>query len=236
MLGIAAEGITDQQTIENILIGYFKDNGYQLSSNEVYQAQPSGDATDLNNKAGYGSWTNLLGYLSKDQLKEDIEAYDYLILQVDSDICDKAPFNVPITTNGKSKPIADLVTDIVNRLIQEMNVIDTNFYDQYKDKIIFAISVHSIECWIYKYFEPNNKKATICKTNGCVSSLNTIINKVDKKLVRYLGKTSGNYSELTKGFRKPQNLKNIQTKDLSFDIFYKNLMVIQIPPVDDDEF
>lgn len=235
-LGIASEGVTDQQTIENILIGYFKGKGYRLSSGDVLQAQPSGDATDHNNKCGYGSWTNLLGYLRGDKIKEDVDAFDFLILQIDSDVCDKAPFNVPLMSAGKDRPVVDLVSDIVIRLVQEMNLINTEFYENHKEKIIFAISVHSIECWIYKYFEKDNKKATICKTKGCEVSLNQVINKKHQKLVKHLSKKGNNYFDLTKDLRQHKNLQAILNKDKSFEIFYGNLDVIPIPKDEDDDF
>ncbi|WP_172378368.1 hypothetical protein [Vibrio sp. Vb339] len=234
MLGIAAEGKTDQHTIENILVGYFNSKGYKLSTDEVYQAQPSGDATDLDNVNGYGSWTNLLDYLQNEKIKEDVAAYDFLILQVDTDVCDEKTFNVPITEGGVDKPVSDLVDDVIERLILEMNSSSPDFYENNKDKLIFAISVHSIECWIYKHFESNTKKSGVAKTKSCEAALRTVINQNHRKMVRYLSKTKNNYLELTKDFRKHRSLEGVLRKDISFKIFYENLDVIPIPQVEED--
>ncbi|KAB0300728.1 hypothetical protein F2Z80_16540 [Vibrio fortis] len=233
-IGIAAEGKTDQHTIENILIGYFKGKGYQLSSDEVLQAQPSGDATDQNNINGFGNWTNLLDYLQGTKIQEDVDAYDYLILQVDTDVCENKPFSVPRTDGGATKPVETLVIDVVNRLIQLMNIASAQFYNDNKDKIIFAISVHSIECWIFKYFENEKNKSGVSKVLKCEAALSAVVNRKHKKLAKYLEKTKDNYFELTKGFRKPKALEEVKAKDKSFEMFYDNLSIIAIPEMEED--
>lgn len=221
--GIAAEGVTDQVTIQNVLCGYFR-NVEDLEQ-EITFVQPHEDATDSD---GYGSWTNLFSYLSDVRFRQDVLNIEFLIIQVDTDVCQEKGFDVSIT-NEKNKEISvsELVNRIIERLIEQIGKGDPEFYNKYKEKIIFAVCVHSLECWIYKYYETNGQKINRDKTKNCTSSLERIISQNNKKLSTL--KCGKEYENLTKPFRKIRTIDLISKNDSSFELFIKYLERIDYP-------
>ena len=50
----------------------------------------------------------------------------------------------------------------IERVVAKLiGLIGKTIYDKYKDKIIFAISVHSLECWLLPLYYTDNRKAKI---------------------------------------------------------------------------
>lgn len=77
---------------------------------------------------------------------------------------------------------------------------DETFWEQYGEKIIFAISVHQIECWFLPiYFKTKIQKAA--KITGCIDTLNEVLPRQEKGL--YIkGKDLDYYRRISKHFRK----------------------------------
>jgi len=80
--GLVAEGKTDIIILDNILYGYFNDlEGDEI---EVTALQPNLDETD-----SFGSWYNVLEYCKSAEFREAFDFLDYLVIQMDSDICEE---------------------------------------------------------------------------------------------------------------------------------------------------
>ncbi|MDF9390794.1 hypothetical protein EXZ60_18800 [Vibrio sp. 1151_11] len=224
--GIAAEGVTDQVTIQNILCGIF--NEIEDLEQEITFVQPHQDATDEDDIRGYGSWTSLFSYLESRRFREDVLNTEYLIIQIDSDVCEEVGFDVKrFDENNKELTIEKLVDAIIARLISQIGKGDPNFYVSFEDKIIFGVCVDSLECWLYKHYEPDTRKVKHQKTKSCATSLEQVISRHHKKLSA--SKCSKEYEKLSKPFRKIKIINQVASVDSSLNIFVDSLRNIEYP-------
>ena len=203
--GLATEGITDQIVIENILCGFYKD----LEDDEIQAFQPAYDETTKKQKEEqFGGWEMLLEYLSEKRFRDDVLNSEYVIVQIDTDICEHKNFDVKKDTSC----IVTFIESIKAKLILS---IDKNvpFYETNKEKIIFAISVHSLECWLL----PICKDLKVEKITGCFEALQRECNGIKVE------KNYSTYDKLSRVFLKNKDLLKISSKNSSFDIFIKLL-------------
>ena len=92
------------------------------------------------------------------------------------------------------------------------------FWTNYGDRIIFAISVHSIECWLLPiYFNTQHQKAG--KITGCLDTLNKILIKQEGFSIHE--KEAAYYVKIAKKLRKQIN--DIYTLNPSLRIFVENI-------------
>lgn len=204
--GLACEGITDQIVIENILCGFYKD--YEDLDQEIQAFEPLRDQTGKKQEEGTGGWTRLLTYLSESRFREDVLNSEYTIVQVDSDICDEVNFDV-------KKDTSCIVTFIESIKAKLISSIDKNelFYETNQEKIIFAISVHSLECWLLAIC----KDLKVEKITGCFEALQRECKDIKVE------KNYSTYDKLSRVFLKNKDLLKISSKNSSFDIFIKLL-------------
>jgi len=204
--GLVCEGVTDHATIENILCGFFNDKSLK---SEIQAFQPLLDATQQKQQDGeFGGWEELMRHLSTKRFRESVINTKYMIIQIDTDISVHPNFNV--SQRGLSSE--ELIEKVIVRLIQEIDS-KKEFYSKYQQKIIFAISVHSLECWILPIYR-NSKKE---KISGCFEAL-----KRESKKIKVV-KNHSKYDELTKDFLKRKKLIEIAKKNFSLKQFLKRL-------------
>ena len=142
IFALACEGVTDQIVIENILCGFYQD--YDDLDEEIQPLQPPYDATTQKQQEGeFGGWEQLLKYLSEKRFRDDVVNSEYIIIQIDSDISDHPNFNVSTQMDSIEK----YIERVKQRLVESIDL-KTDFYATHQDAIIFAISVHSLECWL----------------------------------------------------------------------------------------
>ena len=150
--GLVTEGITDQEVISNILFGYY--NNPNILINEL---QPIRDETDRNKSVNFGGWGNLIEYCKSDVFKRAFQTTNYIIIQIDTDICED--YHISKKENGEDLTPQQLILKVTETFVK---LIGNEFYQTYKQRIIFAISVHSIECWLLPiYFNDAKKSKTI---------------------------------------------------------------------------
>lgn len=202
--GLACEGITDQIVIENILCGFYKD--YKDLDEEIIPFEPLRDETGKKQEEASGGWTRLLTYLSETRFKEDVLNSEYTIIQLDTDISDEVGFDV----FKESLSVEELIEKVIERLVKQ---IDTTFYEESKGKIIFAISVHSLECWILPLYKSSKTE----KITGCFETLQR-----ESKEIK-VSKDYNTYDKLTRDFTKLKKLMPIVVQNRSFEIFVKAL-------------
>ncbi len=200
--GLVCEGITDQAVIENILYGYYHES-YEDIDDEIQRVQPSLDDTD--NKGG---WTRLFTYLNN-SFEEHVLNNDYMIIQIDTDISEEIGFEV----SSLNLTTVEFIEKVIERLIIQ---IGKDIYQKYQEKIIFAISVHSLECWILPIY---NKKSEVI--HNCFDKLSKEVPKVSKKLK--VNKTYNDYDKLSRPFVKHKELMKMKSKNSSFEIFINKL-------------
>ncbi len=200
---LACEGVTDQIVIENILCGFYKD--YDDLDEEIQALQPPFDATNKKQLEGeFGGWEMLLEYLSQKRFRDDVLNSEYIIIQIDTDISEHINFGV----TQQNLSTEELIEKVIERLIAQIDSKEA-FYEEYKSKIIFAISVHSLECWIlpiYKNFKNE-------KVSGCFETLQR-----ESKNIK-VTKSYKTYDKLTQDFLKHKKLMKLVLKNSSFQIF-----------------
>lgn len=216
--GLACEGITDQITIENILFGIFD----EIDEDEIAYMQPMHDATD---ESGLGGWTRLLDYLGSNRFKQDLGAVHYLIIQVDTDVASDVGFDVSLVDENNKPLSTELTVDkVIQRLTQQINK-NEDLYDKVKDRVIFAISVASLECWLYNFYVKDNKKVNT--TINCFDKFLRELAK-DKKQPR-LEKTKDIYDDLSEPLMREKHINQLIGRDISFSIFIDKLREKEFP-------
>ncbi len=205
--GLACEGITDQIVIENILCGFYKN--YDDLDDEIHPFEPPRDETDKK-QGDFSNWELLLKYLSEERFRDDVLNSEYMIVQIDTDISDHVNFDV-LKYNLST---VELIEKVIKKLIENINS-KVAFYEENKKKIIFAISVHDLECWILPLYK--NLKSE--KTTGCFGALQ----RESKSIKVREPKDYDTYDKLTRDFTKYKKLMPIVSKNISFQVFINSL-------------
>lgn len=185
--GLITEGLTDQIVIENILAGYFKNPDL-----DIRPLQPERDKDDDNKFTGYGSWSQVFAYCRSRDFQESFQFNDYIIIQIDTDVSEDFGITQQ-DENGELTP-EKLIEKVIEKFKQE---IGEDFYSKFQQRIIWAISVHSIECWLLPLYYQDKKKS---KFKNCLGVLNKEISKkhsftIDAKNPEYYRQISKQYSK-----------------------------------------
>jgi hypothetical protein len=162
--GLIAEGPTDQIILEDILYGWLGED----IVDEVRYLQPDID--------GDGGWGKVFNYCRSSDFQLSLQTNDYLIIQVDTDVSEEKGFDV--THRDKQGNIVSPEILIENVKAKLIELIGSDFYQENSERIIFAISVHSMECWLLPlYYQDNNKE----KIERCFTLLGKKINELNKQ-------------------------------------------------------
>jgi hypothetical protein len=208
---IIAEGITDQIIIDDILSGYFKSEDIN-----VKYFQPELDETDRNKTTNYGGWSQVLEYCQPKKLAKAFQLNQYIIIQIDTDVSDKHPsYGVAHQDENGEFPVDKIIDLVIEKLI---SIIGEEFYNNYCERIIFAIAVHSTECWLLPLYYDDKKRA---KTKNCLDTLNQEIIKkegftIDRKNPDY-------YRKISRKYCKNKVLMDKYKHNPSFKIFIEDI-------------
>lgn len=200
---LACEGITDKVVIKNILRGYFS---IQNPQKDIAELSPP-----------EGGWRPLLTYLTRERFRQDVENHKFIIIQIDTDV--SKDFNIAHTDHfGNPLTTQQLIEKVVETLIFHINSGQIDFYQDYAEKIIFAISVHSVECWLVAYYAESQNLL------NCFNELRNL------KLPNHIqvAKKVRNYDYISQPFLHPENIETVRNKDPSFKYFIKQLTQITI--------
>ena len=103
--------------------------------------------------------------------------------------------------------------------------IDADFYLANEHRILFAVAVDTIECWLLPLLY-NKKKAG--KTTGCLDTANAALRKANRN-----GLSAGEtkfplaYDQVSSDYTKRKNLMNHRDKNPSLGLFIKQLDDLQ---------
>lgn len=219
---VISEGFTDHAVLKNVLLGWFKGQPVEPF---IKQVQPDVDATGESAWQQSGGWENVLKSLREKKHYEALERSKYLIIQIDSDVSQHANYGVPQSENGSELEPVEMVERVASFLRGIIGPKDCEFYG---DKIIFAICVHEIECWLLPLWDP--ERADKCK--GCLKALNRALSKADQDGINPQGKTSRPYEAASKGYRKRADLLEKGRQNPSLAIFLDELDRRQIQLVE----
>lgn len=210
-IGLIAEGPTDHVVLENILIGHFDD--YDMSQYIRY-LQPLRDATDA--AGSKGGWTRVLEYCRSTLFRDAFEENDFLIIQIDSDRLNEKPFELNL-----AQPVEILIEQAVQQFEQLIILaFGVEFLTDHRMRIIFAIAVNEIECWLLPLLFSDK---TASATNNCLFKLNQQLSTRKEKPIHPKAKAVRQYEQLSRDFCKPKSLVVAAQKNPSLGIFSRNL-------------
>jgi hypothetical protein len=221
---IVAEGYTDQMVLKHILLGFFGDAGEEPLINFE---QPLLDTTSQ--QAGYspGGWDLVIKYFQQGKYKQALQLNRYLIVHIDTDVSES--YGVAKHQDGQELTPETLVAAVVERF---RGLIDEDIYNRHGERFLFAIAVHSIECWLLPLVFDNDKKA---KITGCLEAIDHERRK-DKlaPLSSGSGKNPDSYAALSRPYRKHKELMRHADANPSLRIFLETLAQrnIQLPPAE----
>jgi hypothetical protein len=213
---LISEGILDQVIIERIISTTFKNK--IINDIMVNPVQPQRDATDQSKVAKncFGGWEEVIAYCSKPELlKQALDVNDYIIIHIDTDVCGHKNFNIPIVLNCTPKDTQKLITEVEKFLT---STLETRFFQAFKHRIIFAVAVHSTECWLLPYY--STEKGTLNATSTCEAKLKKAL---AKKNIPHQ-KDYDIYLDLSKCFKKYSDLIASKSKCTSLGAFTDTLI------------
>ncbi len=165
---IIAEGPTDQRVIENIVCGFMSAGDGPLVVNDV---QPPPNSP--------GGWTLVLSALRDGEVGRALKFNDYVIVHIDTDVCDQPGFDVPRRIGGRELSTDELTAAVAARLASLIGEV----FESQREHILFAIAVDSIECWLLPIlFESQTAKAA--KSTGCMDAANDALRAANRPLLK----------------------------------------------------
>lgn len=206
---LVTEGLTDQIVIENILFGFFNDPN--ISVNPL---QPLRDATDRSRTVSPGNWHQVLEYCASERFRGAFQFNDYVIVQIDTDVA--VEYGVSERDEeGNELSVQDIIERVKAALIAH---IGQGFYETYSRRILFAVAVQSIECWLLPLLFSDNKRA---KTSNCLGTLNQGLARsrnftIDAKRPDY-------YDTISSEYIKRKKLMAVYSFNPSLKVFVDNL-------------
>lgn len=203
MIGIVCEGITDYHVLKNIIIGYKKDQSFPITKIRPEDSTPFG-------------CNNLLHFISTDEFKKYLQNFNKIIIQIDSDSSESWGSNYLVNINNQKSKAHQFIIDIINVLI---NQIGTDYYNQNSSKIVFAICVHQIECWLLSYYGKTSSDKN--KIVNCFNTLESISIKNGFSLSQKNYCDGKHYIKYSKAYNKYNNLVKASSNNASLDYFVK---------------
>ena len=208
--GIIAEGPTDQIIIENILLGYFQEQRDEPSVNYIQPPQPLSDKP--------GGWTNVFQSLRRKDYEGALQYNDYLVIHIDTDVQEEPGFDVPRLVDGNEITIPERVEKVIDRLEKE---IDGNFNRANSHRILFAVAVDTIECWLLPLVCEGKK---VAKITGCIDTANQALRRANRDgLSAGTKKFISAYEKASKAYRRRKELMACHDKNPSLELFVNQL-------------
>ena len=166
-VGLICEGVSEIRIVTRIVTKYLGDDVI---------VNPIEPETKIKNgvlvQDGYGGWQQVLSHCNDETVERVLEYNDILVIQIDTDTSVLTGYDVnPLDENGNLKEESVFYLDIKKRLLA--NISDA-VQLKYDGRIIFAICMNEIECWLLPLYYTN---ANRCKTNNCLHTLNTALTK-----------------------------------------------------------
>ena len=206
--GLVTEGRTDQAVIRAILAGYFGDDNIRVTS-----LNP-GDKNKL------GGWGQVFQYCNSPDFQEAFESKDYVIIHIDTDISPQYKI-AQIDQDGNYLSPNQLIENVKNKF---KSLLDPEFYQRYGERIIFAIAVHSIECWLLPLYCEDDEKSEI---DNCSARLEKTI--IEKLILTRFVKKSKCYQRIALPYATKETLLENYSLNPSFKIFIEDLKSKNIP-------
>lgn len=216
IFNIVAEGNTDFRVLRIIIESIIDDA-------VVNVLVPSVDAYS-HKTVGRAGWENVVDYLKSNLIVDALDYSDYLVIQIDTDECEHINYNACSITLAEENMELFYET-IKSKIIEWINSYCPDTYEQYQDKIIFAICIHSLECWLLGLYVKQNELSRI-KIHSGFDHLNRALSR--HSLCLSETKDPNQYEYIARPFRKRKNHGNPRSYSYSLDRFIYTLESLEV--------
>lgn len=217
-IGLISEGISEHNIIKHIVQRYLGEDDFLIN-----QIQPQIKQQGKQKKQDSdGGWLAVLNYCTEDKFKEILDYNDYIIVQIDTDTCELANYDVKRNkADGTLKTDEELYYDICERILKN---IDLKKHEQFKDRIIFAICFDETECWLLPIYYTDKTK---CNKNNCLFKLNQKVTAQNLSAIPEKDKNSPEavktYNAILKNIKKVKDITNCSQYNYGFKRFIEQL-------------
>lgn len=221
-IGLICEGVSEINVMTRIVSKYLGD--------EVF-VNPIEPETKMENGAlvqnGYGGWQQVLSHCNDETVERILEYNDYLVVQIDTDACIQVGYDVnPLDETGQQKTAEVFYHEVKERLLKN---ISPEVQEKYEGRIIFAICMNEIECWLLPlYYSDKNR----CKTNNCIYTLNQALGKKNIGGIPEKDKNSANaryvYGKVLKNFKNRKTIQDCAQYHYGFNELVKQLDELEL--------
>lgn len=224
---IVAEGYTDQVVIKNVLLGLFEGHAEEPFVNFE---QPLLDETSQRPLHEHGGWDLVLKYLQQGKYLQALQLNRYLVVHIDTDVSEQ--YGVAKHQHGVDRTAQELIEATVSMLRSH---ISAQIVQQHGDRFLFAIAVHSIECWLLPLVFDRSQPAKQAKLVGCLPAIDEERRKSNlAPLSSPNSKNPDVYRAISRGYRKRKVLLDNRSANLSLALFIDEVVRhdIAIPAAD----
>lgn len=160
-IALFCEGASEIRMLNYIITRYLGDD---------FDVNPIQPKLNLSGRqTNEGGWLEVLNHCNDEEIKNVFAANDFLIIQIDTDTCSLANYDVDVYDKNHKKVSDEVLYERVkNRLFKN---ISEDVQKQYANRILFAICINETECWLLPLYYENDAKKR-CVTTNCIYILN----------------------------------------------------------------
>lgn len=210
---LVTEGVTDYLVLKPILQNFFSEEPI------IRQIRPEINDSE-HETSGKGGFRQVLDFCKSDSVNEILKENDFVVIQIDSDVSPSRGFGIPHQVDGFEIDHIELYKSIIGHLksLFPESVTSVNI-----SKIIFAIGIHSIECWLIPILVPEGPNIT----HKCLTILNDELRAAGMFQIPKHRKNSirskASFLTLSKSFSSKKEITRIADYNIGFKKFVDSL-------------
>lgn len=221
-IGLICEGVSEINIVTRIVSKYLDDN-IVIRAIEPETKTENGRLV----QNGYGGWQQVLRHCNDETVERILEYNDYLLIQIDTDTANQQGYDVNTQdANGQMKTPEVLYQDVKARLLAN---ISAEVQEKYQGRILFAICMNEIECWLLPLYYTNNNR---CKTQNCVYTLNQALGKKNIGGIPEKDKNDPYarivYGKVLKNFKNKKTIQDCAQYHYGFNELAKQLDAVEL--------
>lgn len=167
----------------------------------------------------------MLKYCGRDDLSDILIENDYIVIQIDTDQSQTIPFNIShACSDGQPKPPFQLHSEVIQKL---QSFINPRILKKNRNNILFAICIHTIECWLLPLYYTNNQKTS---TLNCLIKLNSALRRQNRPTIPQTDKNGSNakraYCTVLNDLKRKTDIIEIAQFNYGFEYFINSLSII----------
>jgi hypothetical protein len=199
-IALATEGKSEHWIIKHLVENYFKDI-------EIFFRQVQPQIFD-DTQESIGGWLEVLKFCERTK-------------EIDTDESQNERFGVSHTKQGNvAKTQEELYYDLIEKIKE---LIKSEVFIQHSHKIIFAVCIHTIECWLLPIYFTNHHKSDI---RNCLTTLNTELRRRNLDTVapkKQKEKRKIVYESILRNWKKKTDIAKSASHNFGFHKFVETL-------------